>query len=373
MFAKGLIANGKRILRFLTVLLAFTSFAAVPARTTFADASPPNEIDARYVIEQLSNVLEKASRDTEEHLSRLGFAAQINEIHTVDGVQLHAFSPDTIIESLYRRAETQAVGEGNRFLAVLYSDAAKRFASVTVEPDFAVLRKFSPEDLKRPFKFASLAAISNINTRPPLSAIAGKAVDKLAEFYSGGRLAQARLVLLRHLRKEGFNSRKFEQALAETKTTKDALRRLVVYGTPPPPVEIALRDMMRESMAGSAALSVDRSALDIMEELSKQLPPEIEQYIKAEDSLESRKRQFAEAAIIKQSGKISPRENEAVIARIDDLLRTNPPVPYPVGVEAEVVVLEAEVVVLEEGGIRIPVQIRGSRARQVLRGLAIPT
>jgi hypothetical protein len=61
-------------------------------------------------------------------------------------------------------------------------------------------------------------------------------------------------------------------------------------------IDIALRDVMRETMAQSAALRFDAAALSIMDELSKDLPADLERYIQAEDNFESRKRQAAEAA-----------------------------------------------------------------------------
>ena len=260
-------------------------------------------------------------------LSRLGFAAEVEEIHRLDDSPLHAFSSDTIIENLYRRAEAQATGEGNRFLAVLYQDAAKGSAALTVDPDFETLRKFSANDLdikKRPIKFVRLEAISNIKTRPPLPPVVNKAIGKLAEVYGGGRLAQARVVVLRHFQRQGFDGRAFEKALAETRTTKDAWRRLVELGTPPPPAETALRDIFLDTMAGSAALSVDPDALKIMEELSKELPPELDRYMQVEDQLESRKLQMEEAKKIGQPGKTRPKEILGIIGRVGDGPRTGP-------------------------------------------------
>jgi len=85
-------------------------------------------------------------------------------------------------------------------------------------------------------------------------------------------------------------------------------------------------------MSKSAALSIDPAALELMEELSRELPSELERYTQAEDSLESRKRQTAEAATINQPGKIPPTEDKDVISQIDDV----PPVPSPDNPDLEI-------------------------------------
>jgi hypothetical protein len=311
MALRRIAVESKHKLRLAALKVSIVLCIALASRLALADAPFPKEIGAIEVIEQLSTILAAERNATSSHFSRLGFAAEVEEIHRLDDNQLHAFSSDTIIENLYRRAEAQATGEGDRFLAVLYQDAAKRSAALAVDPDFATLRKFSANDLdikKRPFKFASLEAISNIETRPLLSPVVNKAIGKLAKVYSGGSLAQARVVVSRHFRKQGFDGRAFEKVLAETRTTKDAWRRLVELGTPPPPAEMALRDIFLDIMAGSAALSVDPESLKIMEELSQGLPPELDRYIQVGDQLESRKLQMEEAKKIDQPGKSRPKE-----------------------------------------------------------------
>jgi hypothetical protein len=303
------------------LLVAIALCFGSAGRAAQVDAPPPKEIDARAVIELLSNALAEGRRDTFTDLSRLGFTAEVEELRKLDGNPLYAFSSQTIIENLYRRAEIQGEGEGDRFLAVLYNNAAQRSAALAIDPELGTLRTFTADQLdlqKNPIKFSSLQAISDINMRPSLSQAADKAIVKLAEVYSGRGLAQARVAILKNFQKQGFDGRAFEQALADTKTTEAALRRLVELGTPPPPAETALRGVLHDTIAGSAALSVDRGALEIMEELSGNLPTEIERYIKAEDRLESRKLQIAEAAKVKRPGKTRPNREPVLLGRLGD-------------------------------------------------------
>ena len=118
-----------------TALVATLFIASVVGRLAWADAPPPREVDAASVIEELGNALAQGRRETGVHLSRLGFAAQVEELRKLDDIPLHAFSSRTMIEGLYRRAEIRQPGEGDRFLAVLYKDAESKSAALASDPD----------------------------------------------------------------------------------------------------------------------------------------------------------------------------------------------------------------------------------------------
>lgn len=278
-------------------LLAACILSAASVWSARAEAPPTETLEAGRVILQLAETLAAGRRDTAAHLKRLGFQAEVERITTIDGNALHTFSSRSMIESLYRRVELKTKGEGERFLAVLYNDARTQSLGIDQDPAFAHLRRFSADDLKRPFEFADpAAALRNAAARPALPAALESAIAKLAEFYSGRHLSQARGILRRVLRKDGFGSRNIDAAIAEEKTARDVLRRLFTEGTPPPRIDTALREVMRATMSQSAAFGYDPATLKIMEDLSTALPPELERYVKAEDSFESRKRQTAEAA-----------------------------------------------------------------------------
>ena len=183
------------------------------------------------------------------------------------------------------------------------------------------MRTYSAEslDLKLyPIDFAPLNAVSRMDARPPLPAAMERAIEKIATHYSGHGLAQARAIVLKNFHKKGFSGREFEQVLAESGSSKDVWRRLLDLGTPPPRADVALRGILVDTMAGSAALSSDATALAVMEELSSDLPPEIEHYIQAESKLESRITQAKEAARLKQLDRMRPSDTAAIIGRFND-------------------------------------------------------
>jgi hypothetical protein len=288
--------------------------------STRAEAPPTQAVEAGQVITQLAETLAAGRSDTIKHLDRLGFEAETQRMRNIDGTQLHTFSSRSMIESLYRRADLQMAGEGNRFLAVLYNDARKNSIGMDKDPAFADLRRFSSDDLKKPILFADPAVLRGSAARPSLPDAVENAIGKLSEFYSGRNLAQARGLIRRFLKKPGFEkdfTRKFDAAVAEEKTALAVLRRLFQEGTPPPRIENALFDMMRETMTKSAALQFDPAALQVMDELSRELPPELDRYVQFEDQFESRKHQAAEATRTGRPGKDAVLAEGDVLARMD--------------------------------------------------------
>jgi hypothetical protein len=136
MFLKRTETRSRYFLHLAALSIVVALFAGLAKRTAFSDVLLPKEINARTVIEQLSDALAEGRRESGKHLSRLGFATEVEEIQRLDNTQLFAFSSDTMIETLYRRAEAQSEGEGDRFLAVLYNDAKKTSAALAIDPDF---------------------------------------------------------------------------------------------------------------------------------------------------------------------------------------------------------------------------------------------
>lgn len=295
------------------------STAALGSFGAYSDA-PPQEVDARDVIANLSNSLAQGRDELMGHLARLGFDANVDPLGRSVGNQLEGFSSSTVVESLYRRAEAQSAGEGDRFLAVLYHGLASNSAAAAADPDFTSLRHFAPADLDlrvHPILFVPPQAIADVSVRADLPPTLDRAIGKLAQAYSGSGLADARVMLLRRLRKPGFDERAFDRSLAETTSNKDALRLIIERGTPPPRAENALRDIMGDMMAHSAAFSVDNEALSIMNDLSDGLPPDLQHYAAAEGQLPSRKRQIHAAAQLHQTGASKPSDTQDILAMID--------------------------------------------------------
>jgi hypothetical protein len=294
------------------------SIAVVLAlKLAIADGLPVQAIDAGNVIARLSDSLAAGRKETAKQLERLGFGTEIQRMNTIDGSVVHTFSARSMIASLYRRAEIEKAGEGDRFLAILYNDGSKQSAAIAADPDFAPLKKFSDQDLKRPLKFSPLATIEGIANQKALPDQIERAINKLAEYYSGRQLAQVRSILRRVLKKEGFTSDAIDQAIASEKSVSAVLKRLFIEWTPPPRIEIAVRETYAATMAGSAAFQFDPSNVAMMEELSQELPPEYQKYAKEEDKLQSRVRQAAESSRAGKPGRDAPLSSKDVVANIE--------------------------------------------------------
>lgn len=299
---------------------------------SWADAPAPRNTDARVVAEQLIGSLDAGRRETAQNLSRLGFSAQVDETMRVDGHVLHSFSSRTLIETLYRRAEAHTAGEGDRFLAVLYKDASLGSAALASDPAFRDLSKLTNDALSRPISFAPLSALNDVAKQPPLSPAVERAVTLLSQAYSGRHLPHARALVMRNLRLANDGPNKFETVLAASKSSRDAWNTFVRLHTPPPPVESSLRNILRDAKETSGGLSIDPNVYRVMEELSKELPPEYQRYAEVEDALESRRRQYSEVAHATQlrageerpvghpsdASKVMPSNQKTVLAKLEE-------------------------------------------------------
>ncbi|WP_292532514.1 hypothetical protein [Methylocystis sp.] len=289
----------------LSTLFAVLTLLALQ-QSGFSEAPAPVEIH-NQIITAISDALAESRKETGRQLSALGFEQQIREIQLLDDHPIQSFSPQTMVETLYRRAEAGKKGDGDRFLALLHNEAAKSSAAIARDPDFKTLGQYTPKQLKEPFNFAPLPA----GKQTPLKPAAAKAVGVLSEHLSGGHLAKVNGLFLRVLQAKGFNQSQFERVLAESKSTPEAIERLLEVGTPPLAKERALLEIMIETHAKSASFAVDPQVLAVMDELSQELPAEIERYRDVEDTIPSRVAQAAEAASIGERGKAS---KEPIIA-----------------------------------------------------------
>jgi|FEC22Drversion2_1045045.scaffolds.fasta_scaffold00974_15 uncharacterized membrane protein YgcG len=327
MWSKLLAAFRNRSVKIGSALLA-VGLLGFGIYAVLAHEVPPRSLDSAEAIKQITDSIEVGRRNTANRLSQLGFGPQVAEIVSVDGVPLNAFSSETVIETLYRRADAGVPGDGDRLLAVIYRDASKSSAAMATAEEFAFARKYSAEQLAKPFRFAPMSAIAAVRTRAPLSPAALNALTALADFYAGPHLAQARGLMLRHF-KNNFTAKVFEEVLAQNTNSRDVWVDAIERGTPPPRPEAALRSMLRESMLKSAALESDRAAIEAIDQLSRELPPDLEHYVQNEDRIPSRQTQAVEASKVNKPGKVTALTMQAERLAIIAGIRGQPPSSNP--------------------------------------------
>lgn len=281
----------RRLLRTLALLVSLA--ALVAGRSLAAAGADPglSWVDAKAVLNRLSDGLAQGRQATVDHLRRLGFGEALAQTPEPPA-GLGALSARSLLESLYGRAELAQPGEGKRFIAVLHADIARRSAALAGDPVFLPFSGYSTADLDqgvRPIRFAPPPSPSS--PRPALSAAADAAIVKLASIYAGPGVASARGVLLRHLRKPGFGPGDIDRSILESASARDALELALARGTPPPTPESALRGVFVDILAGSAAMAMDAAMWAVIERLSEHLPPEHAAYASNEARLPSRQRQ----------------------------------------------------------------------------------
>lgn len=265
-------------------------------------------VDAQGSVDILASALAASSRSTLEALDRLGFAAVASELKSDADVPSKAFSSEVVLTSLYSRAERNKRGEGARFLAVVYADAAANSAAMATDARFAWARRYRSDQLdlaKHPIVFARPDQAHETIARPP--AHIATAVEYLARYFGSGGLPGAQHAILRNMRRPGFDARRLEQVLFESTSSKAALQRLLAVGTPPPDPRAALRGLFFDTIAESAALKLDPAAWRIVEKLSSQLSPESQSLARAEASLPSFREQVESINAAKREWRDSSR------------------------------------------------------------------
>jgi hypothetical protein len=242
----------------------------------------------------------------------------VDQILSVDGHQLHDVSADELILEVYRRAEAQAAGQGERLLAYLYRNGEAEFGAMRTDPAFesvrAIAAQLAPDFDPRTFRFATAQSAAAV---PVSNALAG-AIGQLAYVYAQPNLSQLRGLAVRHFRKPGFS---FERALVESTSTRDAIVRMFEQGTPPPRPEAAAESILRETLEFNGALKAEQGFLDSIEALRSELglerlDAELRAYAAREDEIPSRRKQAEQAESASLLGKVSRPDAASVVGAV---------------------------------------------------------
>lgn len=250
------------------------------------------------IIQLLSEQLIEGRKPMYDELASLGFSAEVDALQKQTSDALNHLSAQSVIKSLYHMAEFASAGEGDRFIGILLSEQVKKSGALANDPDISsYLEMFTADQLnlrRQPIKFASAASIPNM-PQEPLKPVVERGIKILSEVYAHQGLAQLRVAALRTFRRSGFDTDTFDRAVLESPDPKEALRRIIARGTPQPTVEVALHKLLGEAVGRNAALGMEPVTIQIMEELSRDLPQEQKRYVDVESQLASRKAQILQA------------------------------------------------------------------------------
>lgn len=290
---KHLSCMSRHIRRLGTICLAvlFYGLAEQSVRADIYFGSPE-------IVQLISEQLAEGRKPLHDELARLGFDAEVEALQQRTSGGLKSLPTQSVIESLYFRAEASSAGTGDRLIGILLNEQAKRYAAIANDPVVSsFVRQFTPDQLNPGKNPISFAPVSSMPAVPPgsLPPVAERGIKKLSEVYAHQGLAQLRITALRTLRRPDFDARIFDRVVLESPDPEEALRRIITRGTPQPTVEVALRKLLGEAVGRNAALGVDPATMQIMEELSRDLPHEQKRYVQVENQLESRRAQLRQA------------------------------------------------------------------------------
>lgn len=262
-------------------------------------ASPrikPDRVDAAIALDRLVQQLGEGRESAFRRLEALGFKEIVDQMRRLDDEPSVSLSAQTSLETLYQCAQKARPGEGLRFLAFLYYAEADRSALIASEPSLSVLRaQPRPDVSENPIRFADPATLSPAELSAPLPVALEAGVALLADYFAGPSLGTIRGAFLTTFQKPGFDNRKFEQVLAESRTHKEAVRRLFRDGTPPPAMATAMLQVLMKAPEG-ALLGIDPRFAPLIDALSRELPEKHRRYVEREAQLETRVRQKSEGA-----------------------------------------------------------------------------
>ncbi|WPK02547.1 hypothetical protein R6U79_09955 [Pseudomonas putida] len=304
----------------LTVAALFFQLAGLAPPVSHAD----EYLGPSEVIHLVSQQLAEGGIALHTELERLGLGAEIEILQRYTGDSLNSFSAQSMLENLYQRAEHHQTGEGQRFIAILLNEQAKHSAIIASAPQLkSLLDQYPAARLnvqQHGLTFSSPEHFKPTVPQKPLPAIVQRGVATLTNIYADQGLSELRLITLKTFQKEGYDKAAFDKVILENPGKPDeALRKLLDIGTPKPTVEKAIHSLLGQTLERSAALSADTSIHSIMEALSSELTTEQRNYLQAEDRLESRQLQLAQARAANRPGNVPPSDREKLISSIQQL------------------------------------------------------
>jgi hypothetical protein len=250
---------------FAFVLAALATPTAVGAQ--FSQEVNKITEEMSELIARLSEDLAAGNKKVTTELGKIGLAKEADHVLRLDGKLLLNLSADAVITTMYHMAEARAHGE--LFLAKLHRRAASSSAALKTDPQYARFLKFSDSQLEK-IDFAPVAEIAALRNRAPLPPEVHALIDILAVIYAAPHLGQVRAIAKRALNLPDPADRIYEQSLAVSATTEEAIAHLLTQHGPPPTVNEAAEAFVKQAIESSAALKSDpKLSLKIKEYLDQ--------------------------------------------------------------------------------------------------------
>lgn len=272
----------------------------------------PRRVTLESFADETAESLRRGYDISEAELRAAGFGHVVDEIKTLDGVQLHDIEAESLTREVVRRAEAHTPRQGERVLARLYQVAAERFPAVAQDPapHYEHLRNViaqNPPAAFRPenFKFGPAVEGSTVKLSAPVE----RAVRELAYVYSRGDISELSRIATR-----AFAGKvSFSEHLAKASTTRGALLSALAAHGPPPPVEAVVRDMMVQTSrypAVSQNTEFQKALIELKPEaigFDANRDAVHQSLARQQDGLPSRVAQYEQARTIQMEGNVPKR------------------------------------------------------------------
>lgn len=286
-------------------------FISLLFATTSARSEEIIQLDIADAVDALSLEISKSREESARRLSRIdpNIEEAISKIQSVDGFRYGGFSARTQVETLYRLAEAQEVGEGRRFIAKASSVFASESAALATDPDLIELsRSFSDADLVAPLRFAEpTSQVANVLTQPITPKVA-RAIDLIAEASDGALKFHSALEVARrnlNLGEPPKDRLALQRAVEANSSSKEIIGELFRVSSPPPTVDTAAQNMLLDMAKESAALELDPRLSQALDELgARPLPENLTSLSNAEPKLTSARTQAQ--ALVRNSTSVTP-------------------------------------------------------------------
>lgn len=231
-------------------------------------------------------LLGELDRPTQEVLERMSSGTDFEYV---------GFSARTQVEALYNLAEAGEENGGSRLLAKLHRRLGGESAILQLDQGLqAISSRFTPAALGRDMVYADPRTTARSGgLLKPLPENIAKAVDLLAGAMAPHEFGVVTGLAERHLKLGQADGRRprrvVNQVIMAAGSRRNVLDQLIRAHGPPPPVQDALRALVRDVASRSAVFAMDESVGTVLRGLGEEpLPPRMEAYERLGDQLPSR-------------------------------------------------------------------------------------
>ena len=218
--------------------------SATAIRVTEGDVDGVRRLTSESYLRGVVDSLGYGRMQADGLLRMAGFGRIIDDITTVDGIQIYDIETESLIREIAGRAEAQQAGQGKRVLACIYQMAADKYPAVAEDPSFSELRRIAKESPASQLSAKSFSYARRAVPTQTFSPGIEKAIRELGYVYADGHVSELSRIIITASKKPHSS---FSRHLAASTSAEDAIRSFVADHVPPPSPNELMRTMMKET------------------------------------------------------------------------------------------------------------------------------